>query len=102
MGKLEKIKRREFLTRTGALLPLFLLPWADYQKLSAETDNKVRQISLKKQLEEIISLDKIHKKENDILLKVYKVEFLPTTIFYHKNKEIFNKIGCMNKKDLTG
>jgi len=142
MGKLEKIKRREFLTRTGALLPLFLLPWADYQKLSAETDNKVRQISLKKQLEEIISLnenaaivfsathcaycliyepifeetareypgivfgkitlDKIPKKENDILLKVYKVEFLPTTIFYHKNKEIFNKIGCMNKKDLTG
>ena len=141
MKELEKINRKEFLIKTGGLLSLSLLPWGDYQKLSAETENKVRQISSKEQLEKIISLnentaivfsathcayclmyepifeetsreypdivfgkitlDKIPKKENDIFLKVYKVEFLPTTIFYHKNKEIFNKIGYMDKKNLT-
>lgn len=140
MKKLEKINRREFLIKTGSLSSLFLLPLGDYQKLLAETENKVRQISSKEQLEKIISLnentaivfsathcayckmyepifeeiareyskivfgeiilDKIPKKENDIFLKDYKVEFLPTTIFFKKGKKIASQIGYIDKYEL--
>lgn len=138
MEKLEKINRREFLKRTSVLLSLS--PLISYPRLLAKTNNKVKQISSKEQLERIISLneniaimfsasycihcknygpifeevareyskivfgkivlDKIPKKEDEIISKIYKIEYLPKTIFVHKNKEIFSETGSMRKKDL--